>query len=89
MLLLTAYIISSMDCSKSDWPSVAFEFTGLGRGGQQVQKTKEVYAKAVETLVELASLQVSIIDTDEHRQQCIDQCIDFLVLLGIRRPSLF
>ncbi|CAO3683464.1 unnamed protein product [Umbelopsis vinacea] len=37
----------------------AFEFTGLGRGGQQVQKTKEVYAKAVETLVELASLQAS------------------------------
>jgi vacuolar-type H+-ATPase subunit D/Vma8 len=39
----------------------AFEFTGLGRGGQQVQKTKEVYAKAVETLVELASLQVTLV----------------------------
>lgn len=38
--------------------SLAFEFTGLGRGGQQIQKAKEVYAKAVETLVELASLQV-------------------------------
>lgn len=37
----------------------AFEYTGLGRGGQQIQKTKEVYAKAVETLVELASLQAS------------------------------
>ncbi|CEG70773.1 Putative V-type ATPase, D subunit [Rhizopus microsporus] len=36
----------------------AFEFTGLGRGGQQIQKAKEVYTKAVETLVELASLQV-------------------------------
>jgi V-type H+-transporting ATPase subunit D len=32
----------------------------LGRGGQQIQKAKEVYAKAVETLVELASLQVRI-----------------------------
>jgi hypothetical protein len=38
----------------------AFEFTGLGRGGQQIQKAKEVYTKAVETLVELASLQVPI-----------------------------
>jgi hypothetical protein len=38
---------------------LAFEYTGLGRGGQQIQKTKEVYAKAVETLVELASLQAS------------------------------
>lgn len=37
-----------------------FGLTGLGRGGQQVQKCREVYAKAVETLVELASLQVSV-----------------------------
>lgn len=36
-----------------------FGLTGLGRGGQQVQKCREVYGKAVETLVELASLQVS------------------------------
>lgn len=35
-----------------------FTLTGLGRGGQQVQKCRETYAKAVETLVELASLQV-------------------------------
>ena len=36
----------------------AFELTGLGRGGQQIQKAKETYQKAVEVLVELASLQV-------------------------------
>ena len=48
-----------------------FGLTGLGRGGQQVQqygafvgarltsRAIEVYTKAVETLVELASLQVS------------------------------
>ncbi|CAG8488570.1 6615_t:CDS:2 [Acaulospora colombiana] len=35
----------------------AFELTGLGRGGQQIQKCKETYIKAVESLVELASLQ--------------------------------
>jgi V-type H+-transporting ATPase subunit D len=38
-----------------------FALTGLGRGGQQVQKCREVYGKAVETLVELASLQVSFL----------------------------
>ncbi|CAO3624267.1 unnamed protein product [Cunninghamella blakesleeana] len=43
----------------------AFEFTGLGRGGQQVQKTKEVYANAVETLIELASLQTAFVILDE------------------------
>lgn len=37
-----------------------FTLTGLGRGGQQIQKCRETYAKAVETLVELASLQVGI-----------------------------
>lgn len=36
-----------------------FGLTGLGKGGQQVQKCRETYARAVETLVELASLQVS------------------------------
>jgi V-type H+-transporting ATPase subunit D len=37
-----------------------FGLTGLGKGGQQVQRSRETYARAVETLVELASLQVSI-----------------------------
>jgi hypothetical protein len=37
---------------------LAFELTGLGRGGQQVQKSKDTYQKAVQVLVELASLQV-------------------------------
>jgi V-type H+-transporting ATPase subunit D len=42
-----------------------FKLTGLGRGGQQVQKAKQVYSKAVETLVELASLQTAFIILDE------------------------
>jgi len=42
-----------------------FKFTGLGRGGQQVQKAKLVYTRAVETLVELASLQTAFIILDE------------------------
>lgn len=38
-----------------------FGLTGLGKGGQQVQRCRETYARAVETLVELASLQVWLI----------------------------
>ncbi len=39
--------------------SLDFNLTGLSRGGQQIQKCRETYVKAVGTLVELASLQVS------------------------------
>ena len=42
-----------------------FGLTGLGRGGQQVQKCIEVYSKAVESLVELASLQTAFVILDE------------------------
>ncbi|TPX49372.1 hypothetical protein SeMB42_g01823 [Synchytrium endobioticum] len=43
----------------------AFELTGLGRGGQQVQRCKETYQKAVQVLVELASLQTAFVILDE------------------------
>ena len=39
----------------------AYELTGLARGGQQIQGCKEVYGKAINLLVELASLQVSLL----------------------------
>jgi len=42
-----------------------FQLTGLGRGGQQVQKSREVYRRAVETLVELASLQTAFVILDD------------------------
>lgn len=42
-----------------------FSMTGLGRGGQQVQKAKVIYSQAVETLVELASLQTAFVILDE------------------------
>lgn len=38
--------------------SLGYELTGLARGGEQLAKLKRNYAKAVELLVELASLQV-------------------------------
>ena len=42
-----------------------FGLTGLGKGGQQVQRCRETYGKAVETLVELASLQTAFVILDE------------------------
>lgn len=42
-----------------------FGLTGLGRGGQQIQKCRQVYGRAVETLVELASLQTAFVILDE------------------------
>ncbi|QIW98956.1 hypothetical protein AMS68_004474 [Peltaster fructicola] len=48
------------DEGKSD-----FNLTGLGKGGQQVAKCRETYTRAVETLVELASLQTAFVILDE------------------------
>jgi V-type H+-transporting ATPase subunit D len=44
---------------------VAFELTGLGRGGLQIQKCKEQYQRATEALVELASLQTAFFVLDD------------------------
>lgn len=43
----------------------SYELTGLSRGGQQIDKLKKNYAKAIELLVELASLQTSFVTLDE------------------------
>ncbi|GJY39158.1 V-type proton ATPase subunit D [Tanacetum coccineum] len=40
------------------------DLTGLARGGQQVQGCRSAYLKAVEVLVELASLQTSFLTLD-------------------------
>lgn len=41
------------------------ELTGLSRGGQKIQTCKETWGKAIELLVQLASLQTSFITLDE------------------------
>lgn len=41
------------------------DLTGLARGGQQVQQCRSAYIKAIEVLVELASLQTSFLTLDE------------------------
>ena len=42
-----------------------YELTGLSRGGQQIDRLKKNYAKAIQLLVELASLQTSFVTLDE------------------------
>lgn len=44
---------------------IGYELTGLSRGGQQIDRLKKNYAKAVELLVQLASLQTSFVTLDE------------------------
>jgi len=41
------------------------ELTGLGRGGRQVQQSRESYVKALEGLIQLASLQTAFVTLDE------------------------
>ena len=43
----------------------AQEFLGLSRGGQQIKDCREHYAKALEALIQLASLQTAFITLDE------------------------
>lgn len=45
--------------------SDAYEYTGLARGGQQIDRIKKNFAKAVDMLVDLASLQSSFVILDE------------------------
>lgn len=50
-----------------------YELTGLARGGEQLSRLKRNYAKAVELLVELASLQVKpllTISIHIHKRKC-------------------
>ncbi|CDS36903.1 V type proton ATPase subunit D [Echinococcus multilocularis] len=42
-----------------------YELTGLSGGGQQIDKLKKAYAKAVKLLVDLASLQTSFVTLDK------------------------
>ncbi|VDO66099.1 unnamed protein product [Schistosoma margrebowiei] len=51
---------------KTDKENVAaYELTGLSGGGQQIDRLKKNYSKAVDLLVDLASLQTSFITLDD------------------------
>eukprot|EP01114_Cavostelium_apophysatum_P016800 TRINITY_DN484_c0_g1_i1.p1 TRINITY_DN484_c0_g1~~TRINITY_DN484_c0_g1_i1.p1 ORF type:complete len:268 (+),score=75.56 TRINITY_DN484_c0_g1_i1:952-1755(+) len=49
----------------NDASKVPQELTALGKGGRQVQDTRATYMKALEGLVELASLQTAFVTLDE------------------------
>ncbi|KAL5963603.1 V-type proton ATPase subunit D [Taenia solium] len=52
-------------CCASSICGSAYELTGLSGGGQQIDKLKKAYAKAVKLLVDLASLQTSFVTLDK------------------------
>ena len=62
-----------------------FQLTGLGKGGQQVARCRETYARAVETLVELASLQTAFVILDEVIK-VVNRRVNAMLVL---RPFLF
>ena len=49
----------------ADGEATKNDLTGLARGGQQVQQCRVAYIKAIEVLVELASLQTSFLTLDD------------------------
>jgi len=58
---LPTFEVQTDESSGSD----AYQLTGLGRAGEQLTKLKKNYQKAVDLLVELASLQTSFLALDE------------------------
>jgi len=50
---------------KDEGASNPQELTGLAKGGQQINKSRDQYVKAIEALIELASLQTAFITLDE------------------------
>eukprot|EP01121_Diplochlamys_sp_Union-15-3_P000317 TRINITY_DN102_c0_g1_i1.p1 TRINITY_DN102_c0_g1~~TRINITY_DN102_c0_g1_i1.p1 ORF type:complete len:251 (-),score=56.43 TRINITY_DN102_c0_g1_i1:68-820(-) len=41
------------------------DITGIGKGGEKIKKCRELYLKALESLIELASLQTTFLTLDE------------------------
>jgi len=46
-------------------PNTKENAIGLGRGGEAIKKCREAYLKAIESLIELASLQTAFVTLDE------------------------
>jgi V-type H+-transporting ATPase subunit D len=60
-------VLDDLDDIDTGKPAASSELalTGLSRGGQQVQRARETYTKALYTLIELASLQTAFVILDE------------------------
>ncbi|KAK5730746.1 H(+)-transporting V1 sector ATPase subunit D [Elasticomyces elasticus] len=62
---VSGVFLPQFESFQAEGVSSDFGMTGLGKGGQQVQRCRETYTRAVETLVELASLQTAFVILDE------------------------
>ncbi|KAK3115417.1 H(+)-transporting V1 sector ATPase subunit D [Teratosphaeriaceae sp. CCFEE 6253] len=62
---VSGVFLPQFESFQAEGVSSDFGMTGLGKGGQQVQKCRETYTRAVEMLVELASLQTAFVILDE------------------------
>ena len=60
----------------------AYELAGLAKGGQQLKRLKANYQKAINLLVELASLQTSFITLDEVILRKLFRLINRECLIG-------
>ena len=87
-VVLPSFAIQSLDgepkseSSKDSAGSGEFSLTGLSRGGQQVQKARDTYSKALRVLVDLASLQTAFVILDEAQNTTPEQMKMFLTRLG-------
>ncbi|KAM7538840.1 hypothetical protein Aperf_G00000058094 [Anoplocephala perfoliata] len=71
--------------------SDTYELTGLSGGGQQIDKLKKAYGKAVELLVKLASLQSSffILDSVIKTTNRRVNAIEYVIIPQIERTIAF
>ena len=59
--------MSSLPSQAVDAAGGGADHTGLSKGGQQIAKARTVFSKAVDVLVQLATLQTSFVILDEVR----------------------
>jgi hypothetical protein len=52
-------IFKQMEDSKGPARTTGVELTGLSKGGTEIKKSREFYLKALDALIQLASLQVT------------------------------
>ncbi|KDN47544.1 vacuolar ATP synthase subunit D [Tilletiaria anomala UBC 951] len=62
---VSGVLLPAFEVQSGSGGAAEFSLTGLSRGGQQVQKARETYSKALTMLVELASLQTAFVILDE------------------------
>ena len=65
-----------------DTGAVSQDHTGLSKGGQQIARARTTFSKAVDVLVQLATLQTSFVILDEAQNTTATQMKMFLTRMG-------